>query len=126
MADLEKRIKEIVAVSGDWFQIQVEHSVEDNSDRLVMSRVIAWAVVSYGPTHHEELFQGIDSNGLGPSEELQYVYVHGDDLAPDGRAWRVVFNETPGFNLGLKDISGMSESETPSPSRSSSAVVKFR
>jgi hypothetical protein len=28
------------------------------------------------------------------TDDMDYDYVHGDDLAPNGKSWRIVFNET--------------------------------
>ncbi len=72
-----------------------------------MSRVCVWAVVSYEPSS-ADLIEGIDSNGYAHIDEhLDYFYVYGDDLAPNGKSLRTVFNETPSFNWGLKDISDL-------------------
>ena len=97
-----KRIKKIEAPSGDWFAIQIEH-LGGGKKRCVMSRVAVWAVVTEEKL--DDAVEGIDSIGLGHVEDrLNYFYVHGDDLAPNGLSWRDLFNETPAFNWGLKDI----------------------
>jgi hypothetical protein len=98
-----KRIKQIEAPSGDWFAIQIEH-LGGGKKSWVMSRVAVWAVVTAEAS--DDVVEGIDSIGLGHIEDrLDYFYVHGDDLAPNGMSWRDLFNETPAFNWGLKDIS---------------------
>ena len=98
-----KRIKQIEALSGDWFVIQSEH-LGGGKKRWVMSRVAVWAVVT--EEELDDAVEGINSIGLGHVEDrLAYFYVHGDDLAPNGMSWRDLFNETPAFNWGLKDIS---------------------
>jgi len=107
MSTGEKRIRHIVGSPGDWFQIQIER-LTDQNDRIVMSRVCAWAVVTYEHSTDSvsDLVEGIDSNGYGHGDDyLDYFYVYGTDLAPNGKSWLAVFNETPSFNWGLKDIS---------------------
>ena len=109
MSETERRIKQIVPPTGDWFQIQMEH-LGDNKDRVVMSRITAWAIIAYEPSPSGMLdsVQGIDSDGYGQDDDhFSYFYVHGDDLAPNGKTWLTVFNETPSFNWGLKDISDL-------------------
>jgi len=104
----EKRIKQLVPASGDWFKMNIEH-LDGNKKHIVMSRVCAWAVMTHEPPSLDKIIdsiEGIDSDGYGHvDEDLDYVYVHGDDLSPNGKSWRTVFNETPSFNWGLKDIS---------------------
>jgi hypothetical protein len=98
-----KRIKQIEVSSGDWFVIQIEH-LGDRKKRCLMSRVAVWAVVTEEAM--DDAVEGIDSAGFGRVDHFcDYVYVHGDDLAPNGQSWRELFNETPSFNWGLKDIS---------------------
>lgn len=88
----------IVPPTGDWFQIQIEYWRNDR--RCVMSRVLAWT------STRETFIEGITSCGYGHVEDsLDYYYVHGDDTSPIGKTWREVYNETPSFNWGLKDIS---------------------
>jgi hypothetical protein len=98
-----KRIKQIEAPSGDWFTIQIEHR-RGREERCVMSRVAVWAVVTAEAA--DDRVEGMNAIGSGHVEERSdYFYVHGDDLAPNGLTWRDLFNETPAFNWGLKDIS---------------------
>jgi hypothetical protein len=109
MSATEKRIKCIVAPSGDWFRIQIEH-VSGEEDHIVMSRVCAWAVVSdeLSSPGIEDSIEGIDSCGYGHTDDyLNYFYVYGEDIAPNGKSWRTVFNETPSFNWGLKEIADL-------------------
>lgn len=116
---MSERIKQIIAPSGDWFRIVIERvDIPAKRTRIVMSRVTAWAVVSEEPPSPDkvtERFEGIDSHGYWHlDEDIDYEYVHGDDIAPNGKPWRDVFNETPSFNWGLKNISalaGMIESK---------------
>jgi hypothetical protein len=65
--------------------------------------------MTYDPPEPDKIrdwVEGVDSNGNGHVDDnMDYDYVHGDDLAPNGKSWRIVFNETPSFNWGLKDIS---------------------
>jgi hypothetical protein len=54
----------------------------------------------------DDAVEGIDSAGFGQVDGFyDYFYVHGDDFAPNGQSWRDLFNETPSFNWGIKDIS---------------------
>ena len=104
----EKRIKQMLAPSGDWFRLTIEH-LEGEKKRIVMSRVCGWAVLTYDPPAPDKIrdwVEGADSNGYGHVDDnMDHAYVHGDDLAPNGKSWRAVFNETPSFNWGLKEIS---------------------
>jgi len=104
----EKRIKQLITASGDWFQLTIEH-LERGKKHIVMSRVCGWAVMTYDPPAPDKIadwIEGVGSIGYGHVDEnMDYDYVHGDDLAPNGKSWRTVFNETPSFNWGLKDIS---------------------
>jgi hypothetical protein len=96
------QIKQIIAPTGDWFQLQIE-SLPEGEDRIVMSRICAWAVMSGG----NEWVEAVDTDGYGRDEHFVYFSVHGDDLAPNGKTWRIVFNETPAFNWGLKDVTAV-------------------
>jgi hypothetical protein len=102
------KIKQIIAPSGEWFRIQIEHLPERKA-YLVRSRVCAWAVMTYDPPSPDRItdwIEGVDSCLYGHvDEDLHQFYVHGEDLAPNGKSWLTVFNETPSFNWGLKDIS---------------------
>jgi hypothetical protein len=96
---MSKHIKQIIAPTGDWFRIHIERAnIPAERTYLTMSRVVAWAVVSEEPPSPDKIperFEGIDSNGYGHlDEDTDYEYVHGDDVAPNGKPWRDVFNET--------------------------------
>jgi len=108
----EKRVKHIVAPSGDWFKIQIER-IDAEKKYMIMSRVLAWAVMSYEPAQEDRItdsIEGVDTNGYANSDDdLDYYFVYGDDMAPNGKSWLTVFNETPSFNWGLKDISALAD-----------------
>jgi hypothetical protein len=105
-------IKQIIEPTAAWFRIQTEH-VEGKTFHS-MSRVVVWTVVSdepRTPDHStQDRFEGIDANGFGHLEDfIEYGYVHGDDIAPNGKNWRTVFNETPSSSWGYKDISALAQ-----------------
>lgn len=108
-------IKQIIAPTGDWFRIQIERAdIPERNNIITMTRVVAWAVVRDEPRSPEDInqdrFEGVNADGyLHFDEDIEFEYVHGDDIAPNGKAWRTVFNESPTFNWGLKNISALVE-----------------
>lgn len=96
-------IRQIIAPTGDWYQIMEEH-MSGKENNCVMSRIVAWAIVTGDDiVDHVE---GITSMGYGHVEDrFDHWYVCGDDVAPNGKTWRDIFNKTPSFNCGLKRIS---------------------
>ena len=109
VANQYQRIKEVIAPTGDWFQILTEH-LGDNKKRCIMSRVILWGLF-YGEKIDDHV-EGVNANGFTEdSDHFDYVYVNANDLAPDGRTWEQVFKDTPSFNWGTKDISEIAPKE---------------
>jgi hypothetical protein len=108
--------EQIIAPTGDWFRIQIERAdIPEKRTFLTMTRVVAWAIMSNQPPSLDEIserFEGINADGYPHLEDdygVQYEYVHGDDIAPNGKTWRAVFNETPSSSWGHKDISAFAD-----------------
>jgi hypothetical protein len=104
-----RKIKQIIAPAGDWFRIQVDHvDIPVKRKIVTMGRVTAW-VVTEGEGEID-LIEGISVDGTGHMDEsIDYGYVHGDDLAPNAKTWRQVFNELPSDRWHRKDLSDMPE-----------------
>lgn len=102
----KQRYKQIIAPTGEWFQIQVESYKDERW--LMMSRIIAWAIVEDPHPRIEDCVQGISTLGYGHIEDrLEYYYVYGDDKAPNGKTWREIFRETDGEGWTTKEITAL-------------------
>jgi len=93
-------IKRIIAPTGDWFQILEEYR-HNQENRCIMLRVIAWAIVT-GDDIVDHI-EGVNAAGHSEIDGVDYWYVHGDDVATNGKTWREIWNSPPP-NSGMKDI----------------------
>lgn len=94
--------QEIVPCSGNWFQISIEYFGPIKPSRCVMTRVALWGRKRI---NGGDFIEGIDSIGAGHVfNDMDYFYVYGDDKCPTGKTWNELFNETPSFNWGIKEI----------------------
>ena len=104
---------------GDWFVIATE-SLQGKPPRHTMERVVAWAVVKdvnedgSDASLRSQRIEGITTSGCGEiHDHMDYSYVYGSDLAPNGKTWLELYNETPHFILGFKDVSEAVHDFTP-------------
>lgn len=87
-------------VNGDWFTISRESLGPDEPARISMERIIGWAVfIENGQIRTE----GVSPSGFcNAFEHIDHSYVYGDDLSPNGKTWRELYNLTPHYNDDFK------------------------
>ena len=128
MEEKNSEYQSIINSAGNWFRISVEHisvtkglegimkDIEKGNirtTRCVMSRVTMWG---HKFINGSDFFEGIDTNGAGHIEDfIDYYYVNGEDMSPIGKKWIDVFNETPSFNWGLKEIPNFIDASNLNP-----------
>jgi hypothetical protein len=98
---MEAKIEKFVLAVGDWFQIQGIPLGEERGVEYIMSRIIGWAVF-------DQYIEGITASGYRPDNGTSPLFnVYGDDLAPIGKSWKEIFNNSPTngrYALNSKDI----------------------
>ena len=104
MPDCELEIVQVLPLSGDWFAVIYDGGC------WFMERVRSWVLVER--TDDRCRWVTAIGEGCGPITDPIHSYqpgseffVAGDDLAPDGRTWRVVFNDPPPNSHRLKEVS---------------------
>lgn len=99
-------ITQIVPASGDWFAIEAVRVDGPPKTVVTLSRVCVWALVDYEELQSE--VQGLNSTGCPVlDEDIHRSYVYGDDLAPNGKTWKEIFNHLPSDRWNRKDLSAM-------------------
>jgi len=102
----ELRIVSVHPVVGDWFALTLD------GGEWFIERVRAWTIVERVEDRCQWLtaFGECGSPIVDPIHSYQpgaEVFVTGDDLAPDGRTWRQVFNAPPIKPRGVRCISAV-------------------
>lgn len=89
--------------NGDWFVISREPLGSGEPARISMERLIGWSISIEGGRVHVEGVSASDSCGV--FDHIDHSYVFGDDVCPNGKTWRELYNDTPHYNDDFKVLS---------------------
>jgi len=79
-------------VQGDWVVISREPLGSNEPPHISMERLIGWSIsIRYGQVSAE----GVSASGFCcANDHIEHSYVYGDDICPNGKTWRELYNDT--------------------------------